>query len=956
MKSVGMGVLFALVASLACAVFSHPAVPPVSYALAGPPPARVRQVLLLHSYHKGMTWTEDITAGVEEVLDLKSNEAELTVEYMDTKRLFDDVHYDNLRRLYAHKFPPNAFDVIITADDNALDFILRYRDELFPGVPVVFCGVNRYSEDRLQGQAGITGVVETTDHLKTINLALAMQPEAQHVYVIVDRTTTGLTLREQLDAVLSNLARPVDVTYLDDVTLAEMEARLRALSPTDDLVYLMTFHRDSAGRTFTSSEIMYLVYEASGAPIYATGKEYLGQGIVGGYLNWGYNQGRIAAELAIRVLNGESPDAIPVITQGASPAMFDYVEMQRWGIPLGALPVGARLINRPVSFIEQHKPLVIGVTVVFLTQAIAITLLTVSVNQRKRAQAALRASEEQYRLLVENQTDLIVKTDAEGHFEFVSATYCELFDRTEAELLGSSFLFTIPEEEHGAALVMIEALAEPPHTAYIEQQAHTQQGMRWLAWAAKAILDDDGDMVGVLGVGRDITERKRAEQEIQRQNRDLRLLNRVITTAASSVDAAHVLQVLCEELARAFDLPRAAAGLIDATDRGAGDAGLTCTIVAEYAANDRPTLIGQRFLAYGNPVTGHLLQHRIPMFLPDIPRDVRIDDEIRAPLLARGTFAMLVLPVIVRDRMVGLLSLEAAQARTFSEPEITLAESAVTTVGQALEVAELTQELKRYNDELERRVTRRTLELRAAMERAQAADRAKSQFVSNVSHELRTPLTNIKLYIDLIQRGREEKRAFYIETVGREAERLHHLIEDLLNISRLDLGRIDLKAQPVDLNELVVTLSTDRQRLFAQRDLDLSVATTSAPATLRVDPKLIEQILTNLLTNALNYTPAGGAVRMTTERRAEDGRDWFTVSVADTGPGIPLEEQSHLFKRFYRGRVGRNAQVAGTGLGLAICQELIQLHKGRITVDSVPGEGSTFTVWLPGENHADEVT
>ena len=117
------------------------------------------QILLLHSYHKGMTWSDDITAGVEFALGQSDVNAEVTIEYMETKRIFDAVHYENLRRLYQHKFAPDTFDLIITADDNALDFILQYRDRLFPGVPVVFCAVNLY--EGLQSRTDCGGACGT---------------------------------------------------------------------------------------------------------------------------------------------------------------------------------------------------------------------------------------------------------------------------------------------------------------------------------------------------------------------------------------------------------------------------------------------------------------------------------------------------------------------------------------------------------------------------------------------------------------------------------------------------------------------------------------------------------------------------------------------------------------------------------------------------------------------------
>ncbi len=239
--------------------------------------------------------------------------------------------------------------------------------------------------------------------------------------------------------------------------------------------------------------------------------------------------------------------------------------------------------------------------------------------------------------------------------------------------------------------------------------------------------------------------------------------------------------------------------------------------------------------------------------------------------------------------------------------------------------------------------------LRAALIQAEAAAETQSRFVSNVSHELRTPLTNITLYLDLLERGKPERHAFYMETLHRETRRLKFLIEGLLRLSRLDLQEVTPQPRPLDVNTLVETLAQDRRPLFAEHGLQLDTQLEPALPVVTADPQLLEQVLTNLLSNALNYTPDGGRVWVESDQNATGGQRWVTVSVRDTGVGISAEEQARLFTRFYRGAASRNPQTAapGTGLGLAISREIMVLHGGRITVESEAGVGSTFTLWLP---------
>ncbi len=264
--------------------------------------------------------------------------------------------------------------------------------------------------------------------------------------------------------------------------------------------------------------------------------------------------------------------------------------------------------------------------------------------------------------------------------------------------------------------------------------------------------------------------------------------------------------------------------------------------------------------------------------------------------------------------------------------------------------------VRRLNAELEQRVRERTAQLEAANRELEAANarlqtlsRVKDEFVSNVSHELRTPITNFKLYLSLLAL-RPEKQDTYIVTLERETARLANLIENLLVLSRLDQDRQTIDLTTLDLNALINEYVTDRSLLAENSGLALAFDAASALPAVQADANLIGQVVSILLTNALNYTPAGGQVTVSTRTCHFDSRPWIGFSVDDTGPGIPSDEQEQLFTRFFRGRTGRASGIPGTGLGLAIVKEIIDRHQGRIEVErkSAPNQGTTFSVWLPG--------
>jgi signal transduction histidine kinase len=260
----------------------------------------------------------------------------------------------------------------------------------------------------------------------------------------------------------------------------------------------------------------------------------------------------------------------------------------------------------------------------------------------------------------------------------------------------------------------------------------------------------------------------------------------------------------------------------------------------------------------------------------------------------------------------------------------------------------LNEELTHHAADLEARVTERTAELRTALQKAQAADRVKSEFIANINHELRTPLTNLILYYQMLRAQPTTKTEERLDVIGRELQRLRSLIEDLLNLSRLDLGHVTFRPVSSDLNKLIQTLVNDRQALSKERSLTLTSELQSDLGLIVLDEPTMVQAVSNLLTNALNYTPAGGQVLIKTIVSQEDGNPWAGFSVEDTGLGISAEDLPHLFERFYRGGAARQSAAPGTGLGLAIVKQVVDRHHGRIDVQNgVNGKGTKFTVWLP---------
>lgn len=250
--------------------------------------------------------------------------------------------------------------------------------------------------------------------------------------------------------------------------------------------------------------------------------------------------------------------------------------------------------------------------------------------------------------------------------------------------------------------------------------------------------------------------------------------------------------------------------------------------------------------------------------------------------------------------------------------------------------------------ELERRVQERTAELQMANEKLKELDQLKNDFISNVSHDLRTPLTNIQLFSQLIQMNKNpEKQAQYWAVLSAESTHLEMLINDLLTLSSLEHGHFSNRRERTDIHQLITQELQAFQARIKSKQLTVTYDLPDDSPLLLVNPHQIRQVVTNLLANAIAYTPAKGKVCVSYTAISWQESPAVCLRVQNDGPPIAAEELPNLFDRFYRGENARAARERGTGLGLSICKQIVEQHDGTITVDSNEREGTAVTVYLP---------
>ncbi len=425
-------------------------------------------------------------------------------------------------------------------------------------------------------------------------------------------------------------------------------------------------------------------------------------------------------------------------------------------------------------------------------------------------------------------------------------------------------------------------------------------------------------------------ENARLFEAIRRQAEELGTLLQVSTELRAASNLQDVLEIT---LLRTTEAVGCVFGSIYLVEEATGD------LVARGHHPPDVQLTDLRH-ARGEGVTGRVAETGELIFIEDIRSDPRvvIPDQETAHL--EQVQSSISIPLRTQEETIGVLQLGMPREKDITADELRLLMAIAEIAGNAMHRA-------RVLETLEQRVHERTLDLELANERLRELDRLKSDFVSNVSHELRTPITNILLYLDLLsQPGSGPRRARYMSVLHTESTRLARLIEDLLMLSRIEQHPEQLRLEPHHIDDLIQeVVTTYDARARAKHTIIQHEPNPDVPR-LVLDREQMVQVFSNLIGNAIAYTPEGGDIRAHAERKTMDGRPFIVVEVFNAGPRIPEEDLPHIFERFYRGRTGRESGEPGTGLGLAISKEIVDRHGGRIEVSS-DDSGTCFTVHLP---------
>ncbi|SEU34089.1 response regulator [Stigmatella erecta] len=566
----------------------------------------------------------------------------------------------------------------------------------------------------------------------------------------------------------------------------------------------------------------------------------------------------------------------------------------------------------------------VGVFVELYRRGEALKLREAKLREQER-EALLRQGEAHSRALLNAMPQAVWAARPDGTQAWCNAAWTALLGSPGAELEPRSLVDSVHPSERETVLAGIREALRSGRPWDGQHRLGRPESYRWHHLKVTPLPASGQAWSGFLCTATDIDDERRTQQISQ-------LLSHASVMLSSSLDYHATLARLAQLV-----VPRFADWCtVDVLDRGASLAGLTRVAVAhaEQGKAERVLELHQRYPPREDDVAGvaRVLLSGQPELLSEVPEPVlrrMASDEAHLALLREvGLQSRICVPIRARERNFGALTFGISGGRQrYDRRDVALAEELGRRAAVAMDNALLYRDTQR------------------AQQEAQEANRLKDEFLATLSHELRTPLTSILGWTQMLLRRDdldEAGRRRGLETIERNARVQRQLVEDLLDVSRITAGKLTLELREVPLREVVESALESVRPTAEARGVQLQTDLDGVSESVLADPTRLQQVLWNLLTNALKFTERGGRVRLLARR---DGPS-VALTVSDTGKGIEPGFLPHVFERFRQGNTGRGH--GGLGLGLAIVRTMVELHGGTVDVHSDgPGTGATFTVRLP---------
>ncbi len=531
--------------------------------------------------------------------------------------------------------------------------------------------------------------------------------------------------------------------------------------------------------------------------------------------------------------------------------------------------------------------------------------------EREQAEESLRAAHEYTRSIVDSSIDMIIAVDRDRRITEFNRAAQATFGYSLEEIAGQdvSTLYADPPESRQICQALIE---RGTLEATVWNRRKSGEVFPSLL-SASLLRNPQGENIGYMGISRDITERRQAERELSNRAKDLIALNTMAATISQAQNVSTMLQAALEQITETLHIQ---IGSIHVIDSKAGELTLASTRgFSEEMIKEIKTLRADE------SILGQVMRSQRPTIVTKAQ-----DNLWSRPLRERQElYPWIVVPLVSKEKTMGVASLFGCGPRATDSQGLQFLAAFGNQVGVAIQNLQLTESA-------------------AEAQALRELDHLRSQLVANVSHELRTPLGLIKLFCTTLLREDvhfpESEQRDFLAGIEKESDRLETHVDNLLDLSRIQSERFHLNKHRVDLNALIQTVVADMQAQNAGHHL---IQELTLPLTAIADLKRIEQVVSNLIGNAIKYSPPGSTISV----RGIQQEERILIQVRDQGIGIAPADLRRVFERFYRVDNEVTRRVRGVGLGLAICQGIVEAHGGSIWAESAPGRGSTFSFTLP---------
>lgn len=480
----------------------------------------IRRVLILYETGTSYPAINTVDQGIRAGLQDAPYRLEFYREYMETVLFPDSETQQEFRNFFLRKYQKRNPDVIIAVGPSPLQFMLETHEHAFAGVPVIFCLPYGPLPGTFTLDLGVTGVTNVVEPAATLEVALRLNPRTEHVIVVGGTSTLDTQTLAMIQQGLRSYADRLDISYLTNLTMPALLKRVGQV-PSDAIILFNGITQDAAGTSFSGSESASAVTAAATAPVFVLTDSFLGHGEVGGKLFIRFEQGKVTGKMALRVLNGEKPQDIPVVN-GVTQYMFDWRAIKRWGLKESSLPAGSIVLNRQATVWTSYKWYIIGAIGLILLESVFTTALLWQRTRRRKAEieqaiafGKAKESEERFRLVASTAPVMIWMSGADKLWNYVNQTWLEFTGRRIEAELGKGWAGGVhPEDLNSCLKTYVEAFDDRKS---FEMQYRLQRydgEYRWVFGLGVPRFNPDGSFVGYIGSVMDVTERKIAEETL----------------------------------------------------------------------------------------------------------------------------------------------------------------------------------------------------------------------------------------------------------------------------------------------------------------------------------------------------------------------------------------------------------------------------------------------------------